>query len=52
VDATFELGSVAVDDEPVIHGRYPLSRIRDAVAELEERRASGKVIVVPDRETE
>jgi alcohol dehydrogenase len=33
---------------PVIHGVYPLSRIRDAVAELEERRAVGKVVVVPD----
>jgi alcohol dehydrogenase len=33
---------------PVIHGVYPLSRIREAVAELEERRAIGKVIVVPD----
>jgi alcohol dehydrogenase len=34
--------------DPVIHGVYPLSRIRDAVAELEERRAVGKVVVVPD----
>jgi NADPH:quinone reductase-like Zn-dependent oxidoreductase len=34
--------------DPVIHGTYPLSRVRDAVAELEERRAFGKVIVVPD----
>src|SRR5262249_52416003 len=34
--------------EPVIHGVFPLSRVRDAVAELEERRAFGKVIVVPD----
>ena len=33
---------------PVIHGVYPLSRIREAVAELEERRAIGKVVVVPD----
>jgi alcohol dehydrogenase len=33
---------------PVIHGVYPLSRVRDAVAELEERRAVGKVVVVPD----
>jgi alcohol dehydrogenase len=33
---------------PVIHGVFPLSRIRDAVAELEERRAVGKVVVVPD----
>ena len=34
--------------DPVIHGVYPLSRVRDAVAELEERRAVGKVVVVPD----
>jgi alcohol dehydrogenase len=34
--------------EPEIHGVFPLSRVRDAVAELEDRRAIGKVIVVPD----
>ena len=34
--------------DPVIHGVYPLSRAREALAELEERRAFGKVIVVPD----
>jgi alcohol dehydrogenase len=34
--------------KPEIHGVLPLSRVRDAVAELEERRAIGKVIVVPD----
>jgi alcohol dehydrogenase len=34
--------------DPVLHGVFPLSRVRDAVAELEERRAFGKVIVVPD----
>lgn len=40
---------VAEDElEPAIHGAFPLSRARDAVAELEERRAFGKVIVVPD----
>ena len=33
---------------PVIHATYPLSRIRDAVAELEDRRAVGKIVVVPD----
>jgi alcohol dehydrogenase len=33
---------------PVIHAVYPLSRARDALAELEERRAFGKVVVVPD----
>jgi alcohol dehydrogenase len=33
---------------PVIHAVYPLSRARDAFAELEERRAFGKVLVVPD----
>lgn len=33
---------------PVIHSVHPLSRVRDAVAELEDRRAIGKVLVVPD----
>jgi alcohol dehydrogenase len=33
---------------PVIHGVFPLSRVREAVAELEDRRAVGKVVVVPD----
>ncbi len=33
---------------PVIHRVYPLSQIRDAVADVEERRAVGKVVVVPD----
>ncbi len=34
--------------EPEIHAVYRLSDVRAAVAELEERRAIGKVIVVPD----
>jgi alcohol dehydrogenase len=34
--------------DPVIHGVYPLSRVREAIAELEDRSAVGKVIVVPD----
>jgi NADPH:quinone reductase-like Zn-dependent oxidoreductase len=34
--------------EPVIHAVFPLSRIREAEAEIEERRSFGKVIVVPD----
>jgi alcohol dehydrogenase len=34
--------------DPVIHEVYPLSRVKEAVAQLEERRAFGKVIVVPD----
>jgi alcohol dehydrogenase len=34
--------------EPVIHGVFPLSRAREALAELEERRAFGKVVVLPD----
>jgi alcohol dehydrogenase len=34
--------------EPVIHAVHPLSRARDALAELEQRRTFGKVIVVPD----
>jgi alcohol dehydrogenase len=33
---------------PVIHAVYPLTRAREAFAELEERRAFGKVLVVPD----
>jgi NADPH:quinone reductase-like Zn-dependent oxidoreductase len=33
---------------PVIHGAYPLSAAPDALAELEQRRTFGKVIVVPD----
>jgi alcohol dehydrogenase len=33
--------------DPVIHARYPLSSAREALAELEERRAFGKVVVVP-----
>ncbi len=33
---------------PVIHGVYPLCQVRDAIAEVEERRAVGKVVVVPD----
>jgi len=33
---------------PVIHGVFPLSQIREAVAELEDRRAVGKLVVVPD----
>jgi alcohol dehydrogenase len=33
---------------PVIHAVHPLSRARDAVEELEQRRTFGKVIVVPD----
>lgn len=36
------------DLAPVIHDVLPLSRVRDAVAELEERRAVGKLVVVPD----
>jgi alcohol dehydrogenase len=34
--------------DPVIHGLFPLSRAREALAELEERRAFGKVVVLPD----
>lgn len=33
---------------PVVHRIYPLSQVRAAVAELEERRAVGKVVIVPD----
>jgi alcohol dehydrogenase len=33
---------------PVIHRIYPLSCVHEAIAELEERRAVGKVVVVPD----
>lgn len=34
--------------DPVIHALYPISRAREALAELEERRAFGKVLVIPD----
>ena len=34
--------------QPVIHSVHPLSDVRQAVAELEERKAVGKVVVVPD----
>lgn len=34
--------------DPVVHAVYPLSQVRDALADLEERRAIGKVVVVPD----
>jgi alcohol dehydrogenase len=34
--------------DPVIHRVYPLSQVREAVAELEDRRVVGKVVVVPD----
>lgn len=34
--------------EPVIHAVFPLSRIREAEAEIEERRTFGKVIVIPN----
>jgi alcohol dehydrogenase len=33
---------------PVIHHVYPLSQVRQAIADVEERRAVGKVVVVPD----
>jgi alcohol dehydrogenase len=33
---------------PVIHAVFPLSRAPDALAELEQRRTFGKVVVVPD----
>jgi alcohol dehydrogenase len=33
---------------PVIHAVHPLSAARDALAELEQRRTFGKVVVVPD----
>ncbi|MCO5316721.1 MAG: zinc-binding dehydrogenase [Solirubrobacterales bacterium] len=34
--------------DPVIHAIFPLSRSGEALAEMEERRAFGKVIVLPD----
>jgi NADPH:quinone reductase-like Zn-dependent oxidoreductase len=34
--------------DPVIHAVFPLSRSGEALAELEHRRAFGKVLVVPD----
>src|SRR5207253_11175148 len=49
-DDLLVLRQLVADGElrPVIHAVYPLSRARDALAELEERRAFGKVLVVPD----
>lgn len=34
--------------DPVVHAVYPLSRVREAIADVEDRRATGKVVVVPD----
>ncbi len=34
--------------DPAVHAIFPLSRAGDALAEMEERRAFGKVVVVPD----
>jgi len=34
--------------DPVIYRIYPLSQVREAVADVEDRRAVGKVVVVPD----
>lgn len=42
----------AGDLKPVIHAVFPLSRVRDAIAELEDRRAFGKVVVIPDAQLE
>lgn len=38
--------------QPVIHAVVPLSRVGDGIAELEERRAFGKVVVIPDAQLE
>lgn len=34
--------------DPVIHATFPLSRIQDAMRELEARSCFGKIVVVPD----
>lgn len=34
--------------DPVIHALFPLSRAGEALEEMEERRAFGKVVVLPD----
>lgn len=47
LDAVVEMVRAGEIDPP-IHAVHPLSRVHDAVAELEDRRAFGKVIVVPD----
>jgi len=36
------------DLRPVVHLVVPLSRVREGVQELEQRRAFGKVVVIPD----
>jgi alcohol dehydrogenase len=47
LDAVVEMVRAGEIDPP-IHAVHPLSKVHDAVAELEDRRAFGKVIVVPD----
>ena len=34
--------------DPVVHEVFPLSRIQDAMRELEGRSCFGKIVVVPD----
>lgn len=49
-DGLLELVRLVEGDEldPVIHALFPLSRAGEALAEMEERRAFGKVVVLPD----
>jgi alcohol dehydrogenase len=49
-DGLLELVRLVEDGEldPVVHAVLPLSRAREGFAELEERRAFGKVVIVPD----
>lgn len=49
-DDLFALCSLVEDGElrPVIHAVVPLSSVGDGISELEERRAFGKVVVIPD----
>ncbi|HEY2715670.1 MAG TPA: zinc-binding dehydrogenase [Solirubrobacterales bacterium] len=47
LDAVVEMVRAGEIDPP-IHAVHPLSKVHDAIAELEDRHAFGKVIVVPD----
>lgn len=48
-DLTELIGQVRSGElQPVIDATYPLTRIREAIAALEERRVVGKVVVMPD----
>lgn len=45
-----QLAAIVADHalDPVIHAVFPLSRIQDAMRELESRSCFGKIVVIPD----